>query len=229
MTTAFQPFLLFPHSQQAYRGISTLHKYFEDEDLVDRVFSGKVPKWTSNILYYKDIQVLTSTKDSKYNRQAIANFLDLESTIAFSIFDSHDSSCRGVLEIMTMIEKHDFDFETEKVFKALRSCRLVVRLRRCKALCILASNDIFEEGQGVVGKTLSSNLTFFETDVKEYHITEYPLVLYAHNSVGSNKKASITGIEGEREVIDPRFRPERWVTIDSRIVTYAMPWVGYNM
>lgn len=35
------------------------------------------------------------------------------------------------------------------------------------------------------------------------------------SAVGSNKKASITRIDGERELIDQRFRPRRWVTVDS--------------
>ncbi|GAB4825584.1 hypothetical protein Ancab_008458 [Ancistrocladus abbreviatus] len=36
-----------------------------------------------------------------------------------------------------------------------------------------------EEGQGVVGKALQSNLPFFFPDVKKYHIDEYPLVHHA--------------------------------------------------
>lgn len=36
-----------------------------------------------------------------------------------------------------------------------------------------------EEGQGIVGKSLQSNHPFFYSDVKEYHISEYPLVHHA--------------------------------------------------
>lgn len=36
-----------------------------------------------------------------------------------------------------------------------------------------------EEGQGIVGKALQSNHPFFFPDVKEYHISEYPLVHHA--------------------------------------------------
>ncbi|KAL8151470.1 hypothetical protein V2J09_021278 [Rumex salicifolius] len=36
-----------------------------------------------------------------------------------------------------------------------------------------------EEGQGVAGKALQSNLPFFFPDVKKYHINEYPLVHHA--------------------------------------------------
>lgn len=36
-----------------------------------------------------------------------------------------------------------------------------------------------EEGQGIVGKSLQSNHPFFYPDVKEYHISEYPLVHHA--------------------------------------------------
>lgn len=36
-----------------------------------------------------------------------------------------------------------------------------------------------EEGEGIVGKALQSNHPFFYPDVKEYHISEYPLVHHA--------------------------------------------------
>ncbi|KAL2904466.1 Protein NLP8 [Bienertia sinuspersici] len=36
-----------------------------------------------------------------------------------------------------------------------------------------------EDGQGVAGKALQSNLPFFYPDVKKYHISEYPLVQHA--------------------------------------------------
>lgn len=36
-----------------------------------------------------------------------------------------------------------------------------------------------EEGQGIVGKALQSNHPFFYLDIKEYHISEYPLVHHA--------------------------------------------------
>ncbi|KAH6757291.1 hypothetical protein C2S52_023529 [Perilla frutescens var. hirtella] len=36
-----------------------------------------------------------------------------------------------------------------------------------------------EEGQGIVGKALQSNHPFFYPDIKEYHISEYPLVHHA--------------------------------------------------
>ncbi|XP_047959156.1 protein NLP9 [Salvia hispanica] len=36
-----------------------------------------------------------------------------------------------------------------------------------------------EEGQGIVGKSLQSNHPFFNPDVKEYHVNDYPLVHHA--------------------------------------------------
>ncbi|KAL3835084.1 hypothetical protein ACJIZ3_009820 [Penstemon smallii] len=41
------------------------------------------------------------------------------------------------------------------------------------------SGHYLEEGQGIVGKALQSNQPFFHPDVKEYHISEYPLVHHA--------------------------------------------------
>lgn len=36
-----------------------------------------------------------------------------------------------------------------------------------------------EKGQGIVGKAIQSNHPFFDPDVKEYHVSEYPLVHHA--------------------------------------------------
>ncbi|KAI3470170.1 hypothetical protein Pfo_026833 [Paulownia fortunei] len=41
------------------------------------------------------------------------------------------------------------------------------------------AGHFLEEGQGTVGKALQSNLPFFYPDVREYHISEYPLVHHA--------------------------------------------------
>lgn len=41
------------------------------------------------------------------------------------------------------------------------------------------AEHFLEEGQGVAGKALQSNLPFFYPDVKNYHISEYPLVQHA--------------------------------------------------
>ncbi|PIN13108.1 hypothetical protein CDL12_14280 [Handroanthus impetiginosus] len=47
-----------------------------------------------------------------------------------------------------------------------------------------------EEGQGIVGKALQSNQPFFYRDVKEYNISEYPLVHHARK-FGLNAAAAI--------------------------------------
>ncbi|GAB2265677.1 hypothetical protein Dimus_000718 [Dionaea muscipula] len=47
-----------------------------------------------------------------------------------------------------------------------------------------------EEGQGVAGKALRSNLPFFFQDVKKYHINEYPLVHHARK-FGLNASVAI--------------------------------------
>ncbi|GFP96819.1 protein nlp9 [Phtheirospermum japonicum] len=47
-----------------------------------------------------------------------------------------------------------------------------------------------EEGQGIVGKALQSNQPFFNSDVRGYHISEYPLVHHARK-VGLNAGVAI--------------------------------------
>lgn len=60
------------------------------------------------------------------------------------------------------------------------------------------SGHFLEEGQGIVGKALQSNQPFFYPDVKEYHISEYPLVHHARkyglkSAVAIRMRSSYTG------------------------------------
>lgn len=62
------------------------------------------------------------------------------------------------------------------------------------------SEHHLEEGQGIVGKALQSNIPFFFPDVKEYDISEYPLVHHARKfglnaAVAIRLKSTNTGID----------------------------------
>lgn len=55
-----------------------------------------------------------------------------------------------------------------------------------------------EEGQGIAGKALRSNRPFFYSDVKEYHVNEYPLVHHARKfglnaAIAIRLRSSYTG------------------------------------
>ncbi|XP_012833048.1 PREDICTED: protein NLP8-like [Erythranthe guttata] len=66
-----------------------------------------------------------------------------------------------------------------------------------------------EQGQGVVGKALQSNQPFFYHDVKEYHISEYPLVHHARK-YGLNAAVAIrlrSTFTGEDDYILEFFLP----------------------
>lgn len=66
-----------------------------------------------------------------------------------------------------------------------------------------------EEGQGIPGKALQSNHPFFYPDVKEYHISEYPLVHHARR-FGLNAAVAIrlrSTYTGENDYILELFLP----------------------
>ncbi|KAL0456385.1 UNVERIFIED_CONTAM: protein NLP8 [Sesamum latifolium] len=204
--------------------------------LPGRVFTSKIPEWTSNVMYYNK---------AEYLRIQYAIDHEVRGSIALPVFedDSLERSCCAVLELVTTKEKPNFDLEMENICQALQSfsknhkaalAEITTVLRAiCHAHCLplaqtwipcsykvdsgcetvhvrgqntspsekyvlfieetacywgdtsmygfvhACSKHYLEEGQGVVGKSFQSNQPFFYPDVKEYHITEYPLVHHA--------------------------------------------------
>ncbi|MCD9640167.1 hypothetical protein HAX54_025311 [Datura stramonium] len=258
LSTCEQPYLL-DQALSGYREVS--RKFTFDTEtkpgaipgLPGRVFSSRIPEWTSNVLYYKE---------AEYLRVQYAVNHDVRGSIALPVFedDACETPCCAVLELVTMKEKPNFDLEMDHVCQALQAVNLrsiapprlhsqnlsknqrdalaeitdVLRAvchahklplaltwipcsvtegegdeslrvcaRGCNASlnekCVLCVEDtacyvsekemqgfvhaclehFLEEGEGIVGKALQSNHPFFYPDVKEYHISEYPLVHHA--------------------------------------------------
>ncbi|CAN4119835.1 unnamed protein product [Withania somnifera] len=255
LSTCEQPYLL-DQALSGYREVS--RKFTFDTEtkpgtipgLPGRVFSSRIPEWTSNVLYYKE---------TEYLRVHHAVNHEVHGSIALPVFedDACETPCCAVLELVTVKEKPNFDLEMDHVCQALQAVNLrsispprlhfqnlsnnhrdalaeitdVLRTvchahklplaltwipcsvtegevdgsirvgaRGCNATlnekCVLCVEDtacyvsdkdmqgfvhacmghFLEEGEGIVGKALQSNHPFFYPDVKEYHISEYPLV-----------------------------------------------------
>ncbi|KAL3354127.1 hypothetical protein AABB24_018663 [Solanum stoloniferum] len=258
LSTCEQPYLL-DQVLSGYREVS--RKFTFDTEikpgaipgLPGRVFSSRIPEWTSNVLYYKE---------AEYLRVQYAVDHEVRGSIALPVFedDACETPCCAVLELVTMKEKPNFDLEMDNVCQALQAVNLRsiapprlhsqnlsnnqrdalaeitdvlravchahklplaltwipcnvtegegdepirVRARGCNTSlnekCVLCVEDtacyvsdkemqgfvhackehFLEEGEGIVGKALQSNHPFFYPDVKEYHISEYPLVHHA--------------------------------------------------
>lgn len=258
LSTCEQPYLL-DQVLSGYREVS--RKFTFDTEikpgaipgLPGRVFSSRIPEWTSNVLYYKE---------AEYLRVQYAVDHEVRGSIALPVFedDACETPCCAVLELVTMKEKPNFDLEMDRVCQALQAVNLRsiapprlhsqnlsnnqrdalaeitdvlravchahklplamtwipcnvtegegdepirVRARGCNTSlnekCVLCVEDtacyvsdkemqgfvhackehFLEEGEGIVGKALQSNHPFFYPDVKEYHISEYPLVHHA--------------------------------------------------
>ncbi|XP_060216549.1 protein NLP9-like [Lycium barbarum] len=258
LSTCEQPYLL-DQALAGYREIS--RKFTFDTEtkpgsipgLPGRVFSSRIPEWTSNVLYYKE---------AEYLRVQYAVDHEVRGSIAIPVFedDACETPCCAVLELVTMKEKPNFDLEMDHVCQALQAVNLRsiappqlhsqnlsknqrdalaeitdvlravchahklplaltwipcsvtegegdelirVRARGCNPIsnekCVLCVEEtacyvnekevqgfvhacmehFLEEGEGLVGKALQSNHPFFYPDVKEYHISEYPLVHHA--------------------------------------------------
>ncbi|KAK4357833.1 hypothetical protein RND71_023443 [Anisodus tanguticus] len=226
LSTYEQPFLL-DQVLSGYREVS--RKFTFDLEmkpgscpgLPGRVFTSRIPEWTSNVRYYKE---------AEYLRVQYAVDHEVRGSIALPVLedDGHDDTmCCAVLELVTMKEKPNFDLETSHVCRALqclsknqrtalaeikdvlravchahrlplaltwipRSCRGGEKSVLCveNTACYVSDKEMqgflhacmghdLEEGQGIVGKSLQSNHPFFYPDVKEYHISEYPLVHHA--------------------------------------------------
>ncbi|KAJ8774743.1 hypothetical protein K2173_017189 [Erythroxylum novogranatense] len=120
LTTSEQPFLL-DQILAGYREVSRTFTFSAEMKpgfpfgLPGRVFISKVPEWTSNVIYYSR---------SEYLRVKHAVDHNIKGSIAVPVFDPTESPCCAVLEIVTLKEKQDFDFEMEKICQALQAVSL---------------------------------------------------------------------------------------------------------
>ncbi|XP_051118157.1 protein NLP9 [Andrographis paniculata] len=122
LSTCEQPYLL-DQTLSGYREVSRLFNFAVDSKpgsfpgLPGRVFSSKIPEWTSNVVYYNR---------TEYLRVQYAVDHEVRGSIALPVFENNllGSSCCAVLELVTMKEKPDFDLEMENVCRALQAVNL---------------------------------------------------------------------------------------------------------
>ena len=116
LTTCEQPYLL-DHMLAGYREVSRLFMFPAEKKsgyflgLPGRVFISKVPEWTSNVSYYKKVEYLRVDHAANH---------EVRGSIALPVFDSHGNTCCAVLELVTTLEKINFDPEMEIVCNALQ-------------------------------------------------------------------------------------------------------------
>lgn len=118
LSTCEQPYLL-DQVLSGYREVS--RKFTFDTEikpgaipgLPGRVFSSRIPEWTSNVLYYKE---------AEYLRVQYAVNHEVRGSIALPVFedDACETPCCAVLELVTMKEKRNFDLEMDHVCQALQ-------------------------------------------------------------------------------------------------------------
>nr|XP_016455855.1 PREDICTED: protein NLP9-like [Nicotiana tabacum] len=226
LSTCEQPYLL-DQALSGYREVS--RKFTFDAEtkpgsipgLPGRVFSSRIPEWTSNVLYYKEAEYLRgggtflslshepfcivvcarlqavnlrsiapprlhSQSLSKNQRAALAEITD----VLRAVCHAHKLPLA-----LTWIPCSVTEGEGDESIRVLaRGCNASSNEK-----CVLCAEDTacyasdkemqgfvhacmehyLEEGEGIVGKALQSNHPFFYPDVKEYHISEYPLVHHA--------------------------------------------------
>ncbi|MCL7047674.1 hypothetical protein MKW94_023902, partial [Papaver nudicaule] len=120
LSTCEQPYLL-DQMLEGYREVSRGFTFPTKErpgsypGLPGRVFSSKLPEWTSNVMYYNMVEYLRV-------KHAIDH--EVRGSLALPIINPEDQSCCAVLELVTVKEKSNFDPEIENVCRALQSVSL---------------------------------------------------------------------------------------------------------
>ncbi|KAG1328272.1 hypothetical protein COCNU_01G022060 [Cocos nucifera] len=120
LSTYEQPYLV-DQILAGYREVSRSYTFSAKEapgsitGLPGRVFASGMPEWTSNIAYYHR---------QEYWRVEHALDYEVRGLLAVPIFDLDEHSCSGVLELVTVKEKSDFDSEMERIFGALQAVDL---------------------------------------------------------------------------------------------------------
>ncbi|KAK1319374.1 Protein NLP2 [Acorus calamus] len=121
LSTCEQPYLL-DGLLAGYREVSRAFTFSARESpdsfpgLPGRVFISRMPEWTTNVIYYSK---------AEYLRVNHAITHEVRGSLAVPVFDPHDRSCHAVLELVTTIEKSNFDPEMENVCRALRAVDLM--------------------------------------------------------------------------------------------------------
>lgn len=118
LTTNDQPYSLDPNSKslESYRNVSTTYHFAADEGskefvgLPGRVFMGKSPEWTPDVLFFRS---------EEYPRVNYAQQYDVHGSLALPVFERGSGSCLGVVEIVTTSRKINYRLDLENVCKAL--------------------------------------------------------------------------------------------------------------
>lgn len=116
LSTSDQPYLL-DQMLAGYREVSRKFTFSAEAKpgtflgLPGRVFSSKVPEWTSNVVYYNE---------AEYVRVTHAVDHAVCSSIALPVFQFPEMSCSAVLEIVTVKERQNFDAEMENICNVLQ-------------------------------------------------------------------------------------------------------------
>lgn len=120
LSTSDQPYLL-DQMLAGYREVSRKFTFSAEAKpgtflgLPGRVFSSKVPEWTSNVAYYNE---------AEYVRVTHAVNHAVRSCIALPVFQFPEMLCSAVLEIVSVKEKPNFDAEMENICNALQAVNL---------------------------------------------------------------------------------------------------------
>lgn len=118
LSTSEQPYVL-DHMLATYREISRRFTFAARDEpglslgLPGRVYTSKIPEWTSNVGYYSKDEYLRV-------QHAVEN--QVCGLVAIPIFSGnpHETSCSAVLELVSLKEKANFDLEMEDVCHALQ-------------------------------------------------------------------------------------------------------------
>ncbi|KAL8263668.1 hypothetical protein R6Q59_021798 [Mikania micrantha] len=119
LSTYEQPYLL-DQALAGYREVSREFTFSAEvkpgnfPGLPGRVFTSKVPEWTSNVAHYNK---------GEYLRIDHALSHEVRGSIAVPVFEDNKSCC-AVLELVTTKEKSDFSAEMDQVCRALETVNL---------------------------------------------------------------------------------------------------------
>ncbi|KAL3498226.1 hypothetical protein ACH5RR_040958 [Cinchona calisaya] len=100
------------------------------------------------------------------------------------------SYTEGVDELVEARVRGSTASSNEKYILCIENTACYVNCKNMEGFITACMEHYLEEGQGIVGKALQSNHPFFFPDVKEYHISEYPLVHHARK-FGPNAAVAI--------------------------------------
>ncbi|KAH6767395.1 hypothetical protein C2S52_018378 [Perilla frutescens var. hirtella] len=204
LSTYEQPYFL-DQQLSGYHEVSKIFTFLAKSKLGSfsglsgHVFITRIPEWTSNVMYCNKTGYLRIKHAIDHEvRGSIALPIFDDDSLERAVLDDITDVLRVICHTHRLplaltwipcgyVEENDHEIMrvrggrynvglNEKYVLCIEDTACYINDKNMKSFVHACTEHYLEEGQGIVGKTLQLNHPFFNPDMKECHVSDYPLV-----------------------------------------------------